>query len=213
MGHKIRIMLICAALGGCASASTPPLSSVGSPNEPGPQRPSKTASSSAPAAAPAESSTGLGGIWSNFSSAFSSGAQPVSQKPMPAQADTNEALRLINDFRAKKGLTPLSIDPQVTAAAEVLAKEMAKHDRMSHIGPDGQDVGKRLIAAGYSYRIAAENVAVGQPSVEEAVGGWEKSAPNSRNILLSGARHAGIAYEYKPDTKYKTFWALVVAAP
>src|SRR5215469_5462457 len=111
MGHKIRIMLICAALGGCASASTPPLSSVGSPNEPGPQRPSKTASSSAPAAAPAESSTGLGGIWSNFSSAFSSGAQPVSQKPMPAQADTNEALRLINDFRAKKGLTPLSIDP------------------------------------------------------------------------------------------------------
>jgi uncharacterized protein YkwD len=89
---------------------------------------------------------------------------------------------------------------------------MAKHDHMSHIGPDGQDVGKRLIAAGYPYQIAAENVAVGQASLEETVEGWETNAPNSRNILLAGAKHAGIAYEYKPDTKYKTFWTLVVAA-
>jgi uncharacterized protein YkwD len=122
-------------------------------------------------------------------------------------------LRLINDFRAKKNLTPLSIDPQVTAAAEALAKDMAMHDRMSHIGPDGQDVGKRLLAAGYPFRIAAENVAVGQASAGEAIEGWIKSAPNSRNIMLAGAKHAGIAYEYKTETKYKTFWVLVVAAP
>jgi uncharacterized protein YkwD len=212
MGHTIRIMLICAALGGCASAGMPSLSNLGSASEPEPQKPAKTASSSEQAAAPAESSSGLGGIWKNFSSTFSSGAQPVAQKPVPAQTDPNEALRLINDFRAKKGLTPLSIDPQVAAAAEALAKDMAKHDRMSHIGPDGQDVGKRLLAAGYPYRIAAENVAVGQASVEETVEGWKKSAPNSRNILLPAAKHVGIAYEYKPDTAHKTFWALVVAA-
>jgi len=212
MGHTIRVMLICASLGGCAPASTPSLSSLGSPNEPDPQRTAKTASPPAPAAAPAESSSGLGGIWKNFSSAFSSGAQPVTQKPLPVQADANEALRLINEFRAKKNLTPLAIDPQVTTAAEALVKDMAKHDHMSHTGPDGQDVGKRLIAAGYPYRIAAENVAVGQTSLEETIEGWKKSAPNSRNILLAGAKHIGIAYENKPDTKYKTFWALVVAA-
>jgi uncharacterized protein YkwD len=213
MGQAIRIMLICSALGGCASMSTPSLTSLGSPGEPEAQKSAKAPP--APAAAPAENSSGLGGIWKNFSSTFSSGAQPVTQKPppAPAQADANQALRLVNEFRAQKKLAPLSIDPQVTAAAEALAKDMAKHDRMSHIGPDGQDVGKRLIAAGYPFRIAAENVAVGQASVEETVEGWKKSGPNSRNILLAGAKHIGIAYEYKPDTKYKTFWTLVVAAP
>jgi uncharacterized protein YkwD len=209
MGQTIRIMLVCSALSGCGSMSTPSLTSLGGPNEPEPQKSAKPA----PAAAPAENSSGLGDIWKNFSSTFSSGGQPVTQKPAPAQADANEALRLINEFRAQKKLAPLSIDPQVTAAAEALAKDMAKHDRMSHTGPDGQDVGKRLTAAGYPFRIAAENVAVGQASVEETVEGWKKSGPNSRNILLAGAKHIGIAYEYKPDTKYKTFWTLVVAAP
>jgi uncharacterized protein YkwD len=212
MGQTIRIVLLCATLGGCASVSTSSLTSLGSPNEPEPQKSAKAAPP-ASAAASAENSSGLGGIWTNFSSAFSSGAQPVAQKPVPAQADTNEALRLINAFRAKKNLSPLSIDPQVTAAAEALAKDLAKHDHMSHIGPDGQDVSRRLMAAGYPFRLAAENVAVGQASVGEVIEGWERSAPNSRNILLAGAKHAGIAFEYRPDTKYKTFWTLVVAAP
>jgi uncharacterized protein YkwD len=213
MGRTIRIMLICTALCGCASVSTPSLTSLGSPGEPEPQKSAKTALPPSPAAAPAENSSGLGGIWKNFSSSFSSGAQPVSQKAVSQQADAAEALRLINDFRSKKNLPPLSIDPQVTAAAEALAQDMAKHDRMSHIGPDGQDVAKRLMAAGYSFQIAAENIAAGQASVEEAIEGWKRSAPNSRNILLVGAKHAGIAYEYRPDTKYKSFWTLVVAAP
>ncbi len=84
---------------------------------------------------------------------------------------------------------------------------------MSHVGPDGQDIGKRLLASGYSFRLAAENVSVGQASVDETIEGWKKSAPHSRNLLLAGAKHIGIAYEYKPDTKYKTFWTLVVVAP
>ncbi len=176
------------------------------------------AADTAPAPAGTGSSgSGLGGIWKNFSSAFSSGAQPVSQKPgdMPfTQAfDGSAALRLINDYRAAKSLPPLSLDPQATAAAEVLAKDMAQHDRMSHVGPGGQNVGQRLLAAGYSYGLAAENVGVGQASAEEAIEGWKKSPANSRNMLLPGAKHVGIAYEYKPDTQHKTFWALVVAAP
>lgn len=171
----------------------------------------------APAPAQAGSGSGFGGIWNNFSSAFSSGAQPVSQKrgdgPLTQNIDANEALRLINDYRSAKRLAPLSLDPQASQAAEVLVKDMAKHDHMSHIGPAGQDVGKRLLAAGYSYGLAAENIGVGQASVEEAVNGWKNSPPNSRNMLLPNAKHIGIAYEYKPDSKHKTFWALVIAAP
>ncbi len=214
MRRKIRIVLICAALGGCASTSSlPSLSSIGGASDR--DLPAKEA----PAAEKADTaSTGnsLGGIWSNFSTVFSSGAQPVSQKtdkPVMPPFDANAALRLINDYRAQKNLSPLALDPHATAAAEALSKDMAKHDHMSHTGPNGQDVGKRLVAAGYAYRLAAENVGVGQASIQETIEGWKKSPPHSRNMLLAGAKHIGVAYEYRPDSKYKTFWTLVVAAP
>jgi len=207
-------MLVCTALGGCASSgSLSSLSSIGGPSEPEKQAKDAASKESVPASTASGSS---GGIWSNFSSVFSSGAQPVSQKSENTAVlaiDPNEALRLINEFRAQKHLNPLSLDPQATAAATVLVKDMAKHDRMSHIGPEGQDVGKRLINAGYSYRLAAENVGVGQASLQETIESWKKSPPHSRNMLLPGAKHIGIAYEYKSDTKYKTFWTLVVTAP
>ena len=215
MAHAIRAVLICLALCGCASSNMfSSLSTLGGGSET-----AKPAAGPQPAPPPSEPGSGssLSGVWNNFSSAFSSGAQPVAQKPgdkPSAQAlDTSLALRLINDYRASKGLSPLSLDLQATAAAEVLVKDMAKHDHMSHVGPAGQDVGRRLLAAGYSYGLAAENVGVGQSSIEEAFEGWKNSPPNSRNMLLPAAKHIGVAYEYKPDTQHKTFWALVVAAP
>jgi uncharacterized protein YkwD len=84
---------------------------------------------------------------------------------------------------------------------------------MSHFGPNGADVGKRLASAGYPYRLAAENVGVGQASLAEMIDGWKKSPPHSRNMLIADAKHLGIAYEYNPSSKYKSFWTLVIAAP
>ena len=212
MSRTVRSLLICLALGGCATSgsmfsSSPSLSS----SEAGKPKPA------AAQAAQDDSGSGLGGIWSNFSSTFSSGAQPASQKPSEIAfgrgLDPDDALRLINNYRATKGLGPVSIDPQATQAAEVLAKDMAAHDRMSHTGPGGQDIGKRLLAAGYNFSVASENVGVGQATVEETINGWKASAGNSRNMLLANAKHIGIAYESRPNSQHKTFWVLVVAAP
>ena len=77
MWRTTRAVLICLALGGCATTSSmmSSLSSI--------ERRQRTAKP-APAVQPAvqeESGSGLGGIWKNFSSTFSSGAQPVSQTP------------------------------------------------------------------------------------------------------------------------------------
>jgi uncharacterized protein YkwD len=127
--------------------------------------------------------------------------------------DPDEALRLVNEYRSSKGLPALSLERRATVAAETLAKDMAAHDRMSHAGPNGADLQKRLTMAGYRFRVAAENVGVGQRSFADIVEGWKKSTPHSRNMLLADAKHMGVAYEYKPDTQYKTYWTLVVAAP
>jgi uncharacterized protein YkwD len=214
MERTIHIVLVCAALGGCAAGGLPSFSSLGSVSEP--DRPKAAAAAPAApaperAAEPAQNNSTLGSIWSNFSSAFSSGAQPVAQKiSAPEALDANEALRLINDFRATKSLPPLSLDGHASAAAQTLAKEMAHRDRMS---ANSLDLGKRLLTAGYSYTLAAENVSAGQASIEDTIEGWKKRPDNSRNMLLPTAKHIGIAYEYKADTTHKTFWALIVAAP
>ncbi len=211
MWRAIRSLLLTAFLSGCASSGMLTTFSDGAANR-------ETQPPPKPAAGQAQPQTsGIGGIWTNFSSNFASGEPPVPAAAKPASdapaLDPNEALRLINDYRSAKGLHTLTLDPNATGAAAVLAKDMAAHDHMSHAGPDGADLGKRLTSAGYSYRVAAENVAVGQKTLAEVVEGWKKSPPHSRNILLAEATHMGIACEYKPDTKWKTFWTLVVAAP
>ncbi len=156
-----------------------------------------------------------GGFWQNFSTIFGSDAPPPQPQTQPGRPtfDENDALRLINDYGGARGVSPLTLDAQATAAASALAEDMAKKDKMSHYGPDGADVGKRLTSAGYAYRICAENVGVGQPTLKEIVDGWKKSPPHSKNMLLPAVKHMGLALAYNPNTKFKTFWTLVLASP
>jgi uncharacterized protein YkwD len=212
MWRAVRLLLFCAALGGCSATSggIASLTSIGGGGSS--DMPSKGA------VTPASQSSSSGGIWANFSSTFSSGDQPAqaSQKgsdDMAPGLDPNEALGLVNEYRLSKGLPALSLESHATAAAAILAKDMANHDQMSHLGPNGADLQKRLTMSGYRFKVAAENVSVGQRSFAQIVEGWKQSPPHSRNLLLADAKHMGIAYEYKPDTKYKTYWTLVVAAP
>ncbi len=126
--------------------------------------------------------------------------------------DPFEALRLVNDFRKSQGLQPLTLNQNLNTAASALAADMARHDRLSHSGPNGADLAKRLKAAGYAYAVAAENVGVGQQSLAELIGEWKKSASESQNLLLPDAKQMGIAYRYRPESALKTFWTLIIAS-
>jgi uncharacterized protein YkwD len=98
-------------------------------------------------------------------------------------------------------------------AAAALAADMAKHNRVSHTGPNGADLTKRLKVAGYNFGLAAENIGAGQSSLADLIESWKNDPSQSRNLLVPDATQMGIAYKYRPDTNYKTFWTLVVAAP
>ncbi len=210
MGRAVTIVLICAALGGCGNYGS--VASIATITGDKPATPAAPPAQAQQAPAPEKSSFGISSVWDSVSSPFSSSPPP--QTP-PAKVygqpfEASEALRLVNDYRAAKNLAPLVLDPKVTAAAQALARDMAKHDRMS---AKAQDMGKRLTAAGYSFQRAAENAAAGQPSVDEAFESWKSGAADSRNMLLPEAKHIGIGYEYRPGSSHKTFWVLVVAAP
>jgi uncharacterized protein YkwD len=129
-----------------------------------------------------------------------------------AQLDAELALKLLNTYRVSNGLKPLRLDAKLTAAAKMHSRDLAKSDRISHYGSDGSSPWDRVKRAGYTAKIAAENVGTGQASLEEVFKGWEQSPGHNRNLLLPGAKDMGIALIADPKTEFKTFWTLVVGS-
>jgi uncharacterized protein YkwD len=121
-----------------------------------------------------------------------------------------DARAMINAYRKQQGLAPVTIDPQLTAAAKAHSIDLAKWDRISHYGSDGSNPWDRVRRAGYSARLAAENVGTGQTTLKEVFAGWKKSPGHNKNLLLKDAKNMGIALVYDAKTEFKTFWTLVL---
>jgi len=129
-----------------------------------------------------------------------------------AQLDTSAAASMISGYRANNGLPPVTLDPALMRLAEAQARAMADRDRITH-NPGGAAFIERLRRSGYDAKVAAENISAGYHSLAEAFSGWRDSPPHRANMLLKGADRIGIAAIYAPGSKYKVFWALIVAAP
>jgi uncharacterized protein YkwD len=99
------------------------------------------------------------------------------------ELDPAAAQSMISGYRQNNGLTPVTIDPTLTR----MALEQAK--------------------------VAAENISAGYHTLAEAFSGWRDSPPHRANMLLNGATRMGIAAVYAPNSKYKVFWSLILAAP
>ena len=126
--------------------------------------------------------------------------------------DPNEALKLINRYRASKGLSKVALDVTLTQVAKKHSRDLAKHDRISHYGSDGSNPWDRVERSGYAPQLAAENVGTGQLSIKEVMQGWKDSPGHNKNLLLPDAKHIGIALVYNAKTEYKTFWTLVLGS-
>ncbi len=129
-----------------------------------------------------------------------------------AQVNVNSAASLLSDYRRKNGLPAVEIDARLVEMAEAQAKAMASRNQVTH-DPGGRNFNKRLKASGFEAKTAAENVSAGYHTLAEAFSGWRDSPSHNKNMLLSGATKMGIATAYAPNSKYKVFWALVLAEP
>jgi len=127
--------------------------------------------------------------------------------------DPEKARDIINQYRHEKGLKPLKLNAELTAAAKAHSRDLAKWDRISHFGSDGSNPWDRVKRTGYNAKLAAENVGTGQITIDEVMKGWKESPGHNKNLLLSDAEHMGIALVHDPKTEFKTFWTLVLASP
>jgi len=128
-----------------------------------------------------------------------------------AKVDAHAAASMISGYRRNNGLNAVSLDPLLMKAAEEQARAMASKNRFEHdaAGPFAQ----RIKRSGYEAKIAVENIGAGYHTLAEAFSGWRDSPPHRANMLRSGVTKMGIAAVYSPSTKYKVFWALILAAP
>jgi uncharacterized protein YkwD len=128
-----------------------------------------------------------------------------------AKVDAAMAARMISGYRTNNGLSVVTVDPKLMRLAEAQAQAMAARDKPDHGVIRGFT--ERLRSSGYVAQVGAENIGAGYHTLAEAFSGWRDSPGHRQNMLLPGATHIGIATAYSPRSKYKVFWALILAAP
>jgi uncharacterized protein YkwD len=140
--------------------------------------------------------------------------QPSFYKSMAtadAKVDAKAAASMISGYRHNNGLGIVTLDDTLMRMAEEQARAMASKNKFEHdaAGPFAQ----RVKRSGYDAKVAVENIGAGYHTLAEAFSGWRDSPPHRANMLHSGVTKMGIAAAYSPNTKYKVFWALILAAP
>jgi uncharacterized protein YkwD len=128
-----------------------------------------------------------------------------------AELDAKAAASMISGYRRNNGLGVVTLDDHLMEMAQEQARAMASHDRFEHdaAGPLAQ----RIKRSGYDAKIAVENIGAGYHTLAEAFSGWRDSPPHRANMLRDGVTKMGIAAVYAPNSKYKVFWTLILAAP
>ena len=125
-----------------------------------------------------------------------------------------EVLALVNQERAANGLGAVTLNAQLTQAAQGHSFDMGCNFFLSHTGSDGSDPGARIDATGYYWLTWGENVAAGYSTPAAVMNGWMNSPGHRANILDGSFTEMGIGYAYNSgDTvnKYYHYWTMVLA--
>ena len=125
-----------------------------------------------------------------------------------ALAHAEDMAEMISQYRRAHGLSAVKTDPQLTAIAERQAKAMAASGVMDH---DVAGSFSSRMSGARTGGIAAENIAAGTGSWAETLSKWKASPGHNANLLQSKADIVGVAVARNAQTRYKTYWAMVIA--
>jgi uncharacterized protein YkwD len=133
-------------------------------------------------------------------------ATPCAETEVTPTAANSEAVQaatlcLVNQERARNGELPLSVNPQLAAAAQLHSEDMTKGDYFAHVSPSGETPLERVSASGYipsaeaGYTIG-ENIAWGTlylATPSAIVAAWIASPEHLANILSGAYKDTAIA--------------------
>ncbi len=105
--------------------------------------------------------------------------------------DEQYVLNLINDYRAKNGVSKLSMGSKLLKISRLKAQDMTTKEYFSHTSPTYGSPFEMMKNYGLSYKTAGENIA-GNPSLEAAVNSWINSSTHRENLLSTSYNYVGI---------------------
>jgi len=138
------------------------------------------------------------GAWALLAELVVAGALAASPLPVAAagQADagaTARVLELTNAERQAAGLTPLTLSPRLSSAAQNYSQVLAAGACFDHTCGAVPNFADRLGQAGYTgWTAIAENIAAGYPTPDAVIAGWMASAGHRANMLSPNYSEIGI---------------------
>lgn len=122
-----------------------------------------------------------------------------------------EVVRLTNQERQANGCPALKVNAALTRSASGHSADMAAKGYFDHDSPDGRTPFDRMKDAGYSFSMAAENIAAGQPTPSSVVSGWMNSEGHRKNILNCALTEIGVGVAKGGD--YGIYWTQNFGTP
>lgn len=142
----------------------------------------------------------VNGLWTNHALL---GAM-LDNSPETLLSSTNQQRQTAHE-------SALTIDPQLTVAAQAKANDMAARNYWAHNTPDGKAPWTFFTAAGYNYQLAGENLAYGFNGAQEVIAGWMNSPGHRANLLNAGYEDVGFGVVTTPSYQGKGQETIVVA--
>ncbi len=113
---------------------------------------------------------------------------------------------LINQARTDVGRAALTVNAQLSAAAQGHSLDMACNNFLEHSGTDGTWVGDRLLQAGYSSSYYLEVIAIGLP--QDAMNQWRTDSLHWDAVINSRVTEIGVGYVFAKSSSYGGYWTV-----
>jgi len=137
---------------------------------------------------------------------------PIGCKYTFSNSYVSQVESLINSARKQAGRNQLSINAQLTAAAQGHSEDMACHSLLSHTGSNASTIYQRIVAAGYNPVNYLEIIyASGYP--QDAFHWWMNDQVHHDAILNSGVTEMGGGYAYVSTSAYGGYYTVDFGSP
>jgi uncharacterized protein YkwD len=99
----------------------------------------------------------------------------------------------VNQTRQSIGLNPLTENEKLNQAAQLKAQNMVANNYFEHTSPSGISPWYWFVQAGYKYKYAGENLAIGFFESQEVYNAWLNSPSHKANIINPNYTEIGTA--------------------
>lgn len=105
-------------------------------------------------------------------------------------------------------VSPLSVDDKLQNAAQGHADDMKARKYVAHESPDKTGPFDRMLNAGYTYKIAGENLTAGVAEPIKVVATWLRSTASCRTLMNAKFPDAGLGLTVDKTSHFRVFWVV-----